>query len=147
MVAITVDRLDRGLEIAGRQFIDALGMGQRTYLHQLAVEMKHILAACSFMEIVDILGNDICIIPFFKLDKPEMAGVRVRLDEFATPRIIEIMDKLRIAAEAVGREVVLETVHIVCPHLADDDIDHEFGLGTCLGGSASGAQCAEQQDG
>ena len=133
MVAITVDRLDRGLEIAGRQFIDALGMGQRTYLHQLAVEMKHILAACSFMEIVDILGNDICIIPFFKLDKPEMAGVRVRLDEFATPRIIEIMDKLRIAAEAVGRGNVHNIVILPQAVVVTKCIDAAFGAhsGAC----------------
>ena len=62
-------------------------------------------------------------------------------------RVGEIGALIHEPAEAVSREVVLETVHIVCPHLADDDIDHEFGLGTCLGGSASGAQCAEQQDG
>ena len=79
----------------------------------------------------------------------------VPVDSVASPaavhvivmRVGEIGALIHEPAEAVGREVVLETVHIVCPHLADDDIDHEFGLGTCLGGSASGAQCAQQQDG
>lgn len=55
------------------------------------------------MEVIDILGYDVDVVVFLKLDKGEMGGVGTRADELAAAFVVETVDQSGIAAETVGR--------------------------------------------
>lgn len=73
-----------------------------THFHKLAMKMKHILAAGTLMEVINILSNDVYIVPLFEINQPEMTGIGLGFQQIVAPLIVKFMYERRICGIAVG---------------------------------------------
>lgn len=86
--------------------VDTCLVAHRPHFHEFAVEMEYLRAAGTFVEIVDILGDDIYVIPLFKFDKCRVGSVRVAFHEPFSTFVVKLVDEGRVACESVGAAYV-----------------------------------------
>ena len=59
----------RGLQVVDVEGLDIVGVGDGAYFHQLAVEVEDVGGTSAFVEVVDVLGDDVDVVVFFELDE------------------------------------------------------------------------------
>ena len=106
-------------------------MRKRAHLHQLTVQMEHISAACTLMQIVDILRDDMHIKVLFKLFKPIMRSIRLNVDQFVPQVAVETVNQSRVAPKAIGTRYLHH--RIVVPQATCIAISSHTTLGTHSG--------------
>src|SRR5580698_5703378 len=68
------------------------------HLEYLAVQVEHAGTAGAFVEVVNILGDDVDVEVLFQLGKAAVGSVGFGFGDVAAPHIIEVEDKRRILA-------------------------------------------------
>ncbi len=66
------------------------------------MQMQHVFASGTLMQVVDILSDYVGVIPLLKVDQTEMSGIRLGIYKFTATLIVEFMHKLGVAGKAVG---------------------------------------------
>ena len=94
---------DGGVEVVAVEGEEAVLIVDGAHLHQLAVEVEHLRRAGAFVQIVDVLGDDLHVEILLQVNQAEVAGVGLRVDQLVAALIIELVDERGVAAVAVGR--------------------------------------------
>jgi len=66
------------------------------------MEVEYIAAAGALVEVIDILGDDIYVIPFFELYECFMGCVGHAVEEAFAPLAVKAVDQRGVARESVG---------------------------------------------
>ena len=64
------------------------------------MEVQHIFRTGAFVQIVDILGDNVDVELFLEIYKPEVACVGTGVDKFAAAGVIEFVNQRRVARKA-----------------------------------------------
>ena len=135
-VAIGVTSIDTGNQsligqFVTRQGVDAILSTQRAHLHQLTVQVQHIAAAGTLMQVIHVLCDDAHVKVFLQFNKPQMGGIGLGTNQLLTALVIKLVDERGIAQEA------LMAGHVHYRIILPQAIGIAKGLDTALGADAS----------
>lgn len=103
----------------------------RTYLCRLSMDMQDTGTASAFVEVIDILGNDIHSVPVFQGGQKVVGVVGFYSTDPPAQGIVEIQDHARIVSPRIGRRNLHRIV--VVPHPTIVPVCGESALGTYAG--------------
>ena len=80
------------VQLSAFYVVDQAGISSGARLLQLAVEMKHLGAACAFVQVVYVLGDDADVECFFCSGKRYVGGIRLCLVKLPSSLVVELQD-------------------------------------------------------
>lgn len=105
---ILVAQVDDG--VLGREVVGRLLVAHGAGLHDLAVEVDHLVAARPLVQVVDVLRDDPHVEILFQFREAAMALIRLGREDLLPALVIKIEDKARIGPESLGRGDILHPV-------------------------------------
>ena len=64
--------------------------------------MDHIAASCLFMQVIDILCNDMNVKVLFQFSQSDMSCVRLGVEQFPASLVVEVEDQFWVGSKAFG---------------------------------------------
>ena len=105
---ILVAQVDDG--VLGREVVGRLLVAHGAGLHDLAVEVDHLVAARPLVQVIDVLRDDPHVEVLFQFRKAAMALIRLGGEDLFPALVIKIEDEARIGPESLGRGDILHPI-------------------------------------
>ena len=74
------------------------------------MQVSNMGTACLFVQVLNVLCNDMYLEIFFQISQTTMSGIRLGVQQFAPAMIVEVKYQLRIFHEPFGRSHVLNPI-------------------------------------
>lgn len=112
---------------------DDVGVVDGPECHQFAVEVQYFGGAGLFVEVVDILGDDLHVEVVFEGSDAAVGVVGGDVGELGAAVVVELVDKGGVTSEAVGRANVHDVVLFPKAVGVAECCDAAFGADACAG--------------